>query len=166
MAAKRKFNKATVSAGIIGWVVALLMFFPILWMLLAAFKTEIDAVAPPKLFFSPTLENFTAVNQRADYFRYAMNSVVESLGATILSLVIAVPAAYAAAFFRASVPGSSTLDAFDKNASSSGCFGADLSARSRQRNARYAHGPHHHLHIVQSADCRLDALFLLQGSAP
>jgi len=58
MANKRIFNKATVSAGIIGWAVALLMFFPILWMLLAAFKTEIDAVAPPKLFFSPTLENF------------------------------------------------------------------------------------------------------------
>lgn len=53
MAAKRKINKAAVSAGIIGWIVALLMFFPILWMLLAAFKTEIDAVAPPKLFFEP-----------------------------------------------------------------------------------------------------------------
>lgn len=106
MAKKRKFNKATVSAGIIGWAVALLMFFPILWMLLAAFKTEIDAVAPPKLFFSLTLENFEAVNQRADYFRYAMNSVVESLGATILSLIIAVPAAYSAAFF----PGKRTKD--------------------------------------------------------
>ncbi len=45
---------------------------------MAAFKTEIDAVAPPKLLFSPTLENFAAVNQRADYLRYAMNSVVES----------------------------------------------------------------------------------------
>ncbi len=46
MAAKRRINKAAVSAGVIGWIVALLMFFPILWMLLAAFKTEIDAVAP------------------------------------------------------------------------------------------------------------------------
>jgi sorbitol/mannitol transport system permease protein len=106
MAAKRKFDKAAFSAGIIGWIVALLMFFPILWMLLAAFKTEIDAVAPPKLFFQPTLENFAAVNQRADYFRYAMNSVIESFGATILSLLIAVPAAYAAAFF----PGKRTKD--------------------------------------------------------
>ncbi|MBB4092198.1 carbohydrate ABC transporter permease [Ochrobactrum pecoris] len=106
MVAKRRLNKAALSAGIIGWIVALLMFFPILWMLLAAFKTEIDAVAPPKLFFEPTLENFVAVNQRADYFRYAMNSVIESLGATILSLLIAVPAAYAAAFF----PGKRTKD--------------------------------------------------------
>ena len=105
MAAKRKMNKAAVAAGIIGWIVAFLMFFPILWMVLAAFKTEIDAVAtPPKLFFHPTLENF--VNERANYFRYAWNSVVECLGATILSLVIAVPAAYAAAFF----PGKKTKD--------------------------------------------------------
>src|SRR5690606_26735974 len=106
MATKRKVNKAAVSAGIIGWAVALLMFFPIFWMLLAGFKSEIDAVAPPNLFFEPTLENFSAVYQRADYFRYAMNSVVESLVATILSLIIAVPAAYAAAFF----PGKRTKD--------------------------------------------------------
>jgi len=85
--------------GIIGWTSALLMFFPILWMFLAAFKTEIDAVAPPQLFFSPTLENFGEVNSRADYVAYALNSVVESFGATLVSIVLAVPAAYAAAFF-------------------------------------------------------------------
>lgn len=76
------------------------MFFPIFWMLLTSFKTEIDAVTtPPLLFFTPTFENFVAVNQRADYFAYAWNSIAESLGATLVGLVISVPAAYAAAFF-------------------------------------------------------------------
>lgn len=98
--AKRRASRATFWAGVVGWAAALMMFFPIFWMALAAFKTEIDAVAtPPKFFFEPTLENFAAVNQRADYMRYAMNSVIESIGATIVSLAIAVPAAYAAAFY-------------------------------------------------------------------
>ncbi len=56
MAVKHKIDRATVSAGIIGWIVALAMFFPIFWMLLASFKTEIDAVAPPKLFSSRRLK--------------------------------------------------------------------------------------------------------------
>jgi sorbitol/mannitol transport system permease protein len=97
---KHRRKSSTIWRGVIGWTSDLVMFFPIFWMLLASFKTEIDAVAtPPLLFFSPTLENFTAVNQRADYFSYAWNSIVESLGATVFGLAISVPAAYAAAFF-------------------------------------------------------------------
>jgi sorbitol/mannitol transport system permease protein len=84
----------------LGWVVALLVFFPILWMALTAFKSEIDAVStPPKFVFHPTLENFTAVNERADYLKFFMNSVIESVGASLLCLVFAAPAAYAMAFF-------------------------------------------------------------------
>jgi polyol transport system permease protein len=85
---------------ILGWSCALVMFFPIFWMALAAFKTEIDAVAsPPKFLFTPTLENFGAVNERVNYFAYAWNSVVESFGATALAIALSIPAAYAAAFF-------------------------------------------------------------------
>ncbi len=43
--------------------------FPVFWMALAAFKTELDAVAsPPLLFFKPTLENFGEMQERVDYF--------------------------------------------------------------------------------------------------
>jgi sorbitol/mannitol transport system permease protein len=82
------------------WAVALLIFFPILWMFLTGFKSEVDAVAtPPELFFRPTLENYVAVQERADYFKFAWNSIVVSVGSTMLALVIAVPASYAMAFF-------------------------------------------------------------------
>jgi len=91
--------KAT-AVGIVAWVVALLMFFPIFWMVLASFKTEVEAIStPPSLFFSPTVENYAAVQARADYFRFATNSVVISVGATLLAIAFAVPAAYAMAFF-------------------------------------------------------------------
>ena len=85
---------------LVAWGVAGIMFFPIFWMFLAGFKTEVEAVAtPPRLFFHPTFENYAAVLQRADYFKFAWNSVFISLGSTILALALALPAAYAMAFF-------------------------------------------------------------------
>jgi sorbitol/mannitol transport system permease protein len=90
-----------------GWFVAFLIFFPIFWMILTSFKTEIAAVStPPQLFFAPTLENYTVVRERADYVHFAMNSIIISVGATVLATIIAVPAAYAMAFF----PGRRTKD--------------------------------------------------------
>lgn len=64
------------------------------------FQTEVAAVStPPQLFFKPTLENYVAVQERAAYFNYAWNSIIVSVGATIVALVLGVPAAYAMAFF-------------------------------------------------------------------
>lgn len=84
----------------IAWGAAIIMFFPIFWMLLAGFKTEIDAVTtPPLLLFEPTLENYDAVQQRANYINSATNSVLISVGATLLALAFSIPAAYAMAFF-------------------------------------------------------------------
>ncbi len=84
----------------LAWMVAGTIFFPIFWMFLTGFKTEIDAVAtPPSLFFKPTLENYVAVQQRSDYLRFACNSIIISLGSTLLALAFAIPAAYALAFF-------------------------------------------------------------------
>jgi sorbitol/mannitol transport system permease protein len=84
---------------ILAWTAASLMFFPIAWMVLTSFKTEVDAVASPSLIFSPTVENYGAVQARADYVRYALNSVIMAFGSTALALLIAIPAAYAMAFF-------------------------------------------------------------------
>jgi len=82
---------------VLGWGAALLMFFPILWMLLTSFKTETAAVTP-SLSFTPTIEGYQEVQARADYLSFAVNSVVISVGATLLALALAIPAAYAMAF--------------------------------------------------------------------
>ncbi len=83
------------------WVVTLLVVFPLIWLVLTAFKTEQQAIAiPPQLFFTPTLESFAEVNSRCDYLLHARNSVVTSLLSTVLGLLIAAPAAYSMAFFR------------------------------------------------------------------
>lgn len=86
--------------GAAAWLVALAMFFPVLWMAAASLKTELEAVSSPPVFFAfePTLDNYAAVMARADYFKYAINSVVVSLASTIIAMLLAVPAAWSMAF--------------------------------------------------------------------
>lgn len=97
----------TFLTGLFAWTIALLLFFPIFWMFITSFKTELQAISvPPQLFFEPTLENFSLVQERSDYLKHAMNSVVTSFGSTFLALLIAIPAAYSMAFF----PGKKTKD--------------------------------------------------------
>ena len=87
----------TAIAGTLGF----LMFFPILWILILAFKTEEDAIrAPLEILFNSgwTTESFAAVQARSDYFKHFFNSVIISVGSTFLGLLIAIPAAWAMAF--------------------------------------------------------------------
>ncbi len=101
MARQSTYTPAYAVRTVAAWAVALLLFFPLGWLLLTAFKTELQAIAiPPELFFSPTLENFHEVQERSDYLHYAWNSVVTSVVSTLLGLAIAAPAAYAMAFFK------------------------------------------------------------------
>jgi sorbitol/mannitol transport system permease protein len=86
---------------IAAWAVTLLIFFPLFWLFLTSFKTELQAISvPPLLTFTPTLENFAEVQVRSDYMLYAKNSLVTSVLSTVLGLLIAAPAAYSMAFFR------------------------------------------------------------------
>ena len=83
------------------WGITLLIVFPLIWLVITAFKTEQQAIAiPPQIFFTPTMESFEEVNTRSDYFLFAKNSVITSVVSTILGLMIAAPAAYSMAFFR------------------------------------------------------------------
>ncbi len=51
------------------------------------------------MFPSFTLENYVTVQTQRDYFKPFMNSVVISVGSTILALIVAIPSAWAMAFF-------------------------------------------------------------------
>jgi sorbitol/mannitol transport system permease protein len=93
-------SRIDVARLVLGWLAAVLMAFPVIWMALAAFKSEPDAAAiPPLLFFSPTLENFAEMNQRVDYMHHAWNSVIVSFTSTALAILVGAPAAYAMAFY-------------------------------------------------------------------
>jgi sorbitol/mannitol transport system permease protein len=98
--ARRVSTARAVTVSLAGWIVGLLIFFPILWTVLTSFKSEVDAYAiPPKfLFFAWTLENYGEVQQRSDYLLHAYNSILLSIGANLVGLIIGVPAAWAMAF--------------------------------------------------------------------
>jgi len=85
---------------VIGWTIGFVLFFPILWTVLTSFKTEGEAIASPPsfLFFHWTTENYAEVQSRSDYFKHMSNSVIISLGSTLIGLIIAIPAAWAMAF--------------------------------------------------------------------
>ncbi|MGJ8610671.1 MAG: carbohydrate ABC transporter permease [Octadecabacter sp.] len=83
----------------VAWIVALIFFFPIFYMIMTSFKTDADAVKPEFLFhFTPTLENYANMSENYDYWRFATNSVITSVLATLFALIVGVPCAYAMAF--------------------------------------------------------------------
>ncbi len=98
---KTSYTKLIVTIG--AWAIGLVIFFPILWTILTSFKTESEAIASPPVFlsFSWTLENYFEVHERSNYFLHFWNSVVISVGSTLLGLLIAIPAAWAMAFVPA-----------------------------------------------------------------
>jgi multiple sugar transport system permease protein len=88
----RRIGLATVAGfGVAVWI------FPVLWGLLTSFKTERDVLAyPPVLFFTPTLANYREVIFGASSIvPNLVSSAIVASAATILTMLIAVPAAYA-----------------------------------------------------------------------
>ncbi|RMH45411.1 MAG: carbohydrate ABC transporter permease [Alphaproteobacteria bacterium] len=92
----------------LAWAVGVLIFFPILWVVVLSFKTEGDAIKTPlEVLTAPwTVESYGVVQERSDYVKHFFNSVVISVGSTLLGLLVAVPAAWSMAF----VPSKRTKD--------------------------------------------------------
>jgi sorbitol/mannitol transport system permease protein len=107
MARRVTTTRKTVST-LAAWIAGLLIFFPILWTVLMSFHAEGDAIRRPfEMLASPwSLVSYAEVQERSNYTLHFFNSVVISLGSTLLALMIAVPSAWAMAF----VPGRRTRD--------------------------------------------------------
>jgi sorbitol/mannitol transport system permease protein len=87
-----------VALNAVTYIIAFVFFFPLLWTVLTAFKSEADAAAQPPVFLAHfTLTNFrTALS--GGYFTFFENSVILSVGSTVLALALGLPAAYSLAF--------------------------------------------------------------------
>ncbi|MAU80370.1 MULTISPECIES: carbohydrate ABC transporter permease [Gordonia] len=80
---------------VVTWILALGFFFPVLWMVLTAFKKESEAATdPPTFIFTPTLEQFREVFD-AGIGTPLLNSLFATILSTILVLLLGVPAAFA-----------------------------------------------------------------------
>jgi multiple sugar transport system permease protein len=68
---------------------------PLLWLALTSFKNRVDIFAlTPKLFFTPTLDNYREAFQSKGFDKNLINSIVVALVSTAIALAVGVPAAY------------------------------------------------------------------------
>ena len=83
-------------------VVIVLYGFPFLYLLLTSFKTPSDAIAVPPAVLPRTwtLENYVTALAKEGVVPALLNSVVTAVLSTAMSLVLAVPAAYAITRYR------------------------------------------------------------------
>lgn len=85
------------------WLIAIIYLFPVYWMVNTSLKTSRDMFAtPPQLFpEDPTVESYVTVFSPTYGIPQAfLNSVIIAFSVLILTLVIAIPAAYAVARLR------------------------------------------------------------------
>lgn len=77
-------------------VVAVVFTAPLVWMVLAAFKTNVQIGNPAEaIVFTPTLRNFGTVFEQGVFLPAMLNSVIVGVVSTVLSAILAVPAAWA-----------------------------------------------------------------------
>ena len=102
MPGRKRVTPGAVAADLLLVVWFAFSLFPILWMVLLALKTGAEQTST-YFAFTPTLENFsTVVSQRGtdltsvNFKGAVLNSILNCAGAVIVSLVVGIPAAYAA----------------------------------------------------------------------
>ena len=91
-------TRTKVSYTIAAWIVALLIFFPILYTIITSLRTEQEAISGFTLWPSFSLDSYREVQTQQNYFRPFMNSVILAVGSTVLGLIVGIPAAWAMAF--------------------------------------------------------------------
>jgi multiple sugar transport system permease protein len=104
---KKRNNSIWIYLGML--VLLMYLLAPILWIVMMSFKSKIDVVSmPPKIFFVPTLDNYLALFglgkvglvTSSTFLAYFKNSLILSVGAVLLALLLGMPAAYAIARLR------------------------------------------------------------------
>lgn len=82
--------------------VALAISLPFLWVLVSAFKPEIELAGYPPTFLPETwtLSNFIEFFRATAFHNAMKNSAILAVGTTVISIVVAAPAAYALSRFR------------------------------------------------------------------
>ncbi|RZS79338.1 carbohydrate ABC transporter membrane protein 2 (CUT1 family) [Phyllobacterium myrsinacearum] len=79
-------------------ILVFIAIFPIFWVFLNSFKQLVDIVSTtPKLFFTPTFDNYIYVLGRDNVQHGLINSVVIAGASVLIGAVLGIPAAYAVA---------------------------------------------------------------------
>ena len=98
---KRIANRLAFALAVFAIVSPAILVF--LWMLSLSFKPEIENIAYPPIFIPehPTLANFARVFEASPFGRYLVNSLIVTGSATLLAIMVGVPAGYGIAKAKA-----------------------------------------------------------------
>lgn len=84
----------------IGILILAVMLFPMYWVITVSFETGSQIFHSPPYFFPPTPTLDAYVSAFSSQWPHLVTSLIVAFGATALSLIVAVPAAYGISHFR------------------------------------------------------------------
>ena len=93
---KGKFTGRKITLTISGWTIALIFLAPYIEMMLTSVKSKSEILAIPTTYLPQhwTWSNFITIWKQLPLAQYLRTSLVVSLAATLLVLLLAIPAAY------------------------------------------------------------------------
>ncbi|MEL6963879.1 MAG: carbohydrate ABC transporter permease, partial [Pseudomonadota bacterium] len=108
---RRDSTRVRLIRGVLLALVGLFFLFPIFWVFLMSFQTNQDILRmPPSLFFTPTLDNYIALisgkletnagTLEIKFMGNLLNSFILASCSVALSILLAIPAAYAFARYK------------------------------------------------------------------
>lgn len=104
MVEKQLNDKQSAICSIISIVILLVLLFPLFWTLNTSLKTEIEIFKNPPTWYPHELntKSYAAQVENGDFnmFRSFGNSFIISMGAMVISVILAIPASYGIARFR------------------------------------------------------------------
>lgn len=101
----KKLSKGkNITLSILSVLLLCVLLFPLYWIVVTSLKTEKEIFQIPPTFWPKVLnlKSYAAQVESGDFnmFRSFANSFVISLGATIVAVILAVPASYGIAKYR------------------------------------------------------------------
>lgn len=101
---QRRIRTSTICAYGLLFLMAIVVLFPLCWTFLTSIKTDVQMFAIPPVWIPkpPTFRNYISVFMEGDFRYFIRNSVIVSIMSTLISMLIAAPAAYSLAKYKRS----------------------------------------------------------------
>ncbi len=82
-------------------IVIIVALLPVVWLLMTSFKKPVDVYAmPPKIAFTPTVENYVTLFVERNFLHYLNNSIVVSFFATFICVFLGALVSYVLSRYR------------------------------------------------------------------
>lgn len=95
---RKPLRPGTVAKNVGALLLALVFVFPVYWMFSSALKPNSEILTKDPVFvFTPTLDNFSKATGVENFWNYVTNSLVVTIGAVLLALLVALAASFAIA---------------------------------------------------------------------